>query len=115
MKIAVASDNEKEIAHHFGKAKGFVIFEIENNVPNRLEYRENIGKSKGFCGSCNHPAMIKNIQDCDLVISYGMGRRIYEDLEAGNIKAHVTSETDVDSAVKQYLAGILENRTDKLH
>jgi len=115
MKIAVASDDEKHIAHHFGRAKGFVVFEIVNNVPTRLKYRQNIGKSNGNCGSCNHPAMIKNIQDCDLVISFGMGRRIYEDLQASNIKAHVTDETDVDSAVKQYLEGVLENRTDKLH
>ena len=28
MKVAVASDDEKKIADHFGRAKGFKIFEI---------------------------------------------------------------------------------------
>lgn len=115
MKIAVASDDRKTISHHFGRATGFVIFEVENNSIINQEYRKNIGKSTGECGSCNHDVMINNIKDCDVLISYGMGRRIYDDLTKDNIQVVVTDEETVDAAVKRFIKKELENRLDKLH
>lgn len=115
MKIAVASDDEKTIAHHFGRSKGFKVFEIEDKKIVNKSYRENIGKSSGECGSCDHAAMIDIIKDCDIVISYGMGRRIYEDLLENNIKPAVTEKNNVNEAVESFLNNTLTNRTDKLH
>ena len=115
MKIAVASDDQKTISEHFGRACGFMVFEIENNTILKQEYRENLGKSTGECHSCNHDTMIKNIKDCDVVICYGMGQRIYDDLLKNNISAIVTDERTVNEAVNQYLKHKLNNRLDKLH
>ena len=115
MRIAVASDDRKTISHHFGSALGFVIFEIHDNRVINQEYRKNIGKSTGECGSCNHDVMINNIKDCDVLISYGMGRRIYDDLTKNNIQAVVTDEETVDAAVERFIKKELENRLDKLH
>jgi predicted Fe-Mo cluster-binding NifX family protein len=115
MKIAVASDDQKTISEHFGRACGFMVFEIQNNAIINQEYRENIGKSTGECHSCDHETMIKNIKDCDVVISYGMGQRIYADLLKNNILAIVTDERTVSDAVNQYLKNKLTNRLDKLH
>jgi predicted Fe-Mo cluster-binding NifX family protein len=64
MKIAIASDDQKTIAYHFGRALGFMIYDVQNSKIMSEEYRENIGKSNGTCGSCNHSAMINNIKDC---------------------------------------------------
>jgi predicted Fe-Mo cluster-binding NifX family protein len=85
MKVAIASDDKTTISHHFGRALGFMIFDIDKDKVVSEEYRENIGKNKGECGTCDHQAMIKNVKDCRYVISYGMGRRIYEDLSENNI------------------------------
>lgn len=115
MKIAVASDDRKTISHHFGSASGFEIFEIRNNKIVNQEYRKNIGKNTGECGSCDHDIMIENIRDCAIVISYGMGQRIYADLTKNNIQAVVTDEETVDAAVKRYMKKELENRLNKLH
>jgi len=115
MKIAVASDDQKTISEHFGRAIGFMVFEIEKDTILKQEYRENIGKSTGECHSCNHDTMIKNIKDCDVVICYGMGQRIYDDLQRNNIQAIVTDERTVNEAVNQYLKHKLNNRLDKLH
>jgi|SRR3989338_8474491 len=115
MKIAIASDDKKTISHHFGKALGFVVFQIKEGKVINEDYRENIGKNSGECGSCNHSAMINNIKDCESVISYGMGQRIYFDLTNNNIKPIVTEEKTVDEALNQYLKNQLKNRTDKLH
>jgi predicted Fe-Mo cluster-binding NifX family protein len=114
MKNAVVSNDQKTISEHFGRACGFMVFEIENNTILKQEYRENIGKSTGECHSCNHDMMINNIKDCDMVISFGMGQRIYADLEKNNILAIVTDERTVIDAVNQYLEHKLNNRLDKL-
>jgi predicted Fe-Mo cluster-binding NifX family protein len=115
MKIAVASDDQITISEHFGRACGFMVFEIKNDIILKQEYRENIGKSTGECHSCDHDTMIRNIKDCDVVISYGMGQRIYTDLIKNNILAIVTDERTVTDAVNQYLKHKLNNRIDKLH
>jgi len=115
MKIAVASDDKEIISNHFGRALGFVVFDVNEGKITGKEYRENIGKSSGECHTCNHGAMINNIKDCDSVISHGMGMGIYTDLEKNKIKAVVTDETVAVNAVEKYLKGGLTNRTDRLH
>jgi predicted Fe-Mo cluster-binding NifX family protein len=115
MKIAIASDDKITISHHFGRAKGFMIFDLANDKVLSEEYRENVGKSNGECGSCNHSLMINNIKDCELVISYGMGQHIYDDLSENNIKAVVTEEKTVKDALNKFIKNDLKNRTDKLH
>lgn len=115
MKIAIASDDTKTISHHFGRARGFVVFDIKNGKVVNTEYRENIGKYSGECGSCDHSAMINNVKDCENVISYGMGHRIYTDLVNSDITPIVTEENTVDAALKQFLRNQLKNYVDKLH
>jgi predicted Fe-Mo cluster-binding NifX family protein len=115
MKIAIASDDKKTISHHFGRAMGFVIFNIQNGKAISRQYKENYGKSTGECGSCDHSAMIRNVRGCEFVISFGMGQRIYDDLIKSNIKPIVTEETTVEEALKQFLNKQLKNRIDKLH
>jgi predicted Fe-Mo cluster-binding NifX family protein len=115
MKIAIASDDKKTIAHHFGRALGFMIFDIQDSKIMSEEYRENIGKSNGTCGSCNHSAMINNIKDCEAVISFGMGQHIFDDLKENRIKAIVTEEKTVKDALEKFLSNELENRIEKLH
>ncbi|MBU4246049.1 MAG: NifB/NifX family molybdenum-iron cluster-binding protein [Nanoarchaeota archaeon] len=115
MKIAIASDDKKTISHHFGRALGFVVFDIKNDKTVSRDYRNNIGKNSGECGSCDHSAMIKNVKDCKIVISYGMGQRIYNDLTSSGIIPLVTEEETVDEALNQFLKNELKNRLDKLH
>jgi len=115
MNIAIASDDEKTISHHFGRARGFVIFEIENGEVKKRYYKENIGKSQGECQSCNHELMINNIKECEFVISFGMGRRIYDDLIQNNINPVVTDKDLVDEALKAFLNDELKNFSEKLH
>jgi len=115
MKVAIASDDKKTISHHFGKALGFVIADINNGKIIHQEYKQNIGKNSGECGSCDHQAMINNIKDCEIVISFGMGQRIYDDLIKNKIKPIITEEENVDEALDQFLKNNLKSATEKLH
>lgn len=115
MKVAVATDDKEHVSLHFGRAQGFMVFNIEGNTIKECEYRENFGKSQGFCGSCDHQKMIENIKDCDTVISHGMGQRIYDDLTKHGIKAFITEEEIVYKAINKFINQKLVNRLDKLH
>ncbi len=115
MKVAIASDDKKTISHHFGRAQGFMVYEIKDGKASFSQYRENVGKSKGECGTCDHGAMIKNIADCKFVISHGMGQRIYADLTAKGIIPIVTDEDAVETALVQFMGDSLINRLDRLH
>jgi len=115
MKIAVASDDGTTISHHFGRAMGFVVFDVEGNEVKGREYRQSKGKHSGECGSCDHATMIDNIKDCKYVICYGMGRRIYDDLLQARVTPIVTEEELVDRALERFVSGALKDRPEKLH
>jgi predicted Fe-Mo cluster-binding NifX family protein len=115
MKVAVATDDKINISHHFGRTLGFRVFDIQDKKILNEEYRQNIGKSNGQCGSCDHSSMVNNIKDCDLVICYGMGQGIYNDLVRNNIQAIITEEITVDNAIKSLMGDELINRLDRLH
>ncbi len=122
MKIAVASDDGKIISAHFGRTKGFLIFDIENGEIKSREYIPNTftGHARGLYEKGlhhqydTHAVIIENLKDCKAVISHGMGRRLYDDLTSAGIEVYVTDETDVDKAIELYLKGELTNVSELL-
>lgn len=119
MKIAIASDDEKTISSHFGRTRGFVIFEVENaNIMGR-EYRLNTftGHARSRIGI--EPAVdsqvpiLDALADCKAVIAHGMGRKIYDYLKQANIEAFITDETDVRKALELYIGGNLEDKPEQ--
>lgn len=120
MKIAVASNDGKTISSHFGRSKGFVICEIENGKILDRKYVPNTftGHAQGLhheeIHSHSHASIIENLKDCKVVISHGMGRRLYDDLMSVGINVYVTEETDVDKAVELYIKGELKNVSELL-
>ncbi len=118
MNIAVVSDDEKTIASHFGHAKGFAIYRLENDRLEKVEYRPNTftGHARGLAGKDHgidrHGPILEALKDCQVVISGGMGRRIYKDLSETGIEVLVTQEKDIQSALERYLKGELDNHED---
>lgn len=115
MKIAIASDDEKTISSHFGRARGFVVFDIEGNEIKGREYRLNTfsGHARGSeeeHESDHHKAILNALNDCKVVISKGMGKRIYDDLKSIGIEVYITDETDVKRALELYINGKLVNK-----
>ncbi|UCF71241.1 MAG: iron-molybdenum cofactor biosynthesis protein [candidate division WOR-3 bacterium] len=112
-KVAVASDDEVTIAPHFGRTRGFVVFDIEDKKPIRMAYLPNTftGHVRGMNGtghgSGHHHSILEALRDCKAVISQGMGRRIYADLKKAGINVYVTSETQIENAIDLYVKGRL--------
>ena len=130
MKIAVATEDGKQISAHFGRSPYFAIYEIEEGRTVDRSMRENTftGHFRGKHGNNDHGehhhgqgdphehhSVAEGLGDCAVVISHGMGRKAWEDLRARGIEMIVTDETDVDTAVGKYLVGELQDRTEKLH
>lgn len=121
MKIAVASDDGRNIAGHFGRCKSFVIFDVEEKKIKNKEIRKNdfTAHASGECapseehkhgaGEHSHIPILKNLSDCDVVISQGMGWSLRRDLTAGGIVSIITQEKDAETAVRKYLQGELKS------
>lgn len=121
MKVAVASDDGKTISSHFGRSKGFVVFEIEDGkildkkyVPNTFTGHARGSHHEGLHHHDSHVSIIENLRDCEAVISHGMGRRLYDDLTSVGIKVYVTEKTDVDEAIELYIKRELRNASELL-
>ena len=119
MKVAVVSDDEKTLAAHFGRARGFLVYEVEERQVKHCEYRLNTftGHARGLegagCQADHHGPILSALKDCAAVISHGMGRRIYDDLRQAGIEAIITDETDAERAIARYLKGELANLPER--
>lgn len=119
MKLAVASDDGVTIASHFGRTRGFVVFETSDQEIENQEYRSNTftGHARGLEGVSHaadrHGPILEALKDCQAVISHGMGQRIYNDLRRTEIEAFITDERDARKAVELYLKGELADNPEK--
>ena len=50
-----------------------------------------------------HGPILEALKDCNVVISKGMGMRIYNDLKQVGIEVYITSEIDAKTAAELYL------------
>ena len=135
MKIAIASINEQTISAHFGRAEKYIVFSVEDGqiidrktLP-KLGHRhfgpqgsgkhnhDSGTKGSGFGHHANHKheQMIENIRDCDVVLTGGLGRGAYQNLQKWGIKPIVTDITDIETAVQAVLNDTIIDHTDKLH
>ena len=115
MKIAVASDDQKSICGHVGRCQGFLVYEIKDKAVVRREYRENdfTNHAKGeehdhhTGAGISHPWLQQSLNDCQAIISMGMGRRLWDDMATLKMEPVITDVEDADKAVALYLEGNL--------
>ena len=114
MKIAITSQNKREITGHAGKCRKFWIYEInEGKISNKelLEFsKEESLHEVGHNGGV-HP-VLENLQ---AFITGGMGQGMVNRLQMQGIDGIITSETDPDKAITAYLAGTLPRMVQESH
>jgi len=104
MKVAVASQNRREITEHTGRCRKFWIYEIESQ---QILNKELLELTKEQCFHDSPPQAASPLDDMQVLIAGGMGRGLAQRLENKGIKALLTSETNPDKAVNDYLTGTL--------
>jgi predicted Fe-Mo cluster-binding NifX family protein len=101
MKIAVTSQNRKNVTEHAGRCRKFWIFNIENNTIVDKQLLE-LPREQAFHDSSAHaPHPLDHI---DILIAGGMGEGLMARLERRGIKSVVTQEDDPETAVSLYLS-----------
>jgi predicted Fe-Mo cluster-binding NifX family protein len=104
MKIAISSQNRKQITGHAGQCRNFWVVELdEGSVTNRTLVE--LGREETFHGTGS--GFPQALQGIDVLVSGGMGPGLRQRLAARGITAIVTTETDVEQAIAGVLAGTL--------
>jgi predicted Fe-Mo cluster-binding NifX family protein len=116
MKIAIPSDDRVTISTHFGRTRGFLVYDIADRTPAVDGYRERgeAGKHACACNSAERPTTHQTIIDaldgCKIVIARGMGPQMYDDLLSCGIDVFLTDTATAQAAVEQYIADSLPER-----
>lgn len=115
MKIAIASDDEKNIAAHTGRCACFVIYDVQNAQIVGCEVRPNTftAHARGenthrSGGSGRHDSLLGALSDCQVFICRGMGPRLVADLQERGLKIVFCSETDVPETASKFASGTLQ-------
>jgi predicted Fe-Mo cluster-binding NifX family protein len=112
MKIAVTSQNRKNVTEHAGRCRKFWVFTIDGSLIVDKQLLE-LPKEQSFHDSSPHAA--HPLDKMDVLISGGMGEGLVNRLERKGIKGFVTSESDPESAVSLYLSGALSSEPPRSH
>ena len=119
MKVAVASVDGVSISHHFGRSQCFIIFDVDGEKIGDPIVRFNTytAHAKGECDGelahhdqpHSHASIVAALQDCSVVLCYGMGWRAAEDLLRNEIRPLVIDGVvSPIEAVQQFVAGSLK-------
>lgn len=129
IKIAVVSDDGETVSQHFGRARYFAIFEIDDGKITGKEIRNKVGHhtfaESGHLDSFGrhgyephsqdkHETMAQSIEDCSVLIAGGMGYGAYEFFKSMGINVITTDVADAEDAVKKYLRGELRDLKERL-
>jgi predicted Fe-Mo cluster-binding NifX family protein len=104
MKVAVASSDGKVVNQHFGHARQFLIFELEESRFTFLEVRENVPT----CHMGRHDvsaldATADIIGDCKYVIASQVGRGATTALLNKGIRAYIDADF-IENALQKLIA-----------
>lgn len=138
MKIAAVTDDGKTLSAHFGRAKYFSVYTVEEG---KVVAREKVekeghhtfagGHGEGACcgeehghgeghgegrgAGARHRRMLAGIGDCQALLARGMGRGAYLGLLEKGIRPVLTDLHDIEEAVRALVEGKIEDRPDRVH
>jgi predicted Fe-Mo cluster-binding NifX family protein len=131
MKVAVVSDDEQTISQHFGRAAYYVVLTVENGEVVARETRAKSGhrsfsqqahptapgERRGYApgSESKHASMAGVIEDCDAIITGGMGWGAFESMKQHGIEPVITDFVDATEAAIAFAEGTLLNLVDRLH
>jgi len=107
IKIAVASQNRREITGHTGRCRKFWIYDITDG--GRIAGKQLLEFPKSLSLHESPPHVAHPLDVVQVLISGGMGNGVRRRLAAMGVEPVVTDRTDPDLAVTAWLDGSLEN------
>lgn len=94
-----------------------MIFEVQEKKVISKNFIENrfTGHARELEGNHHadhHGPIISALRECDVVISKGMGPRIFKALVSNGIKPYITDEEDIETALNYFIEGKLKEIED---
>lgn len=103
MKIAIASQDGREVSGHLGHCPRFLVYKVEEG---KIQHSETRSLEGNGC-QCQHGTLFNLLGDCQCIISGGMGQGLFAMLQERGIEPVMTDETLAEVALTKYLAGTL--------
>ena len=115
MKIAMPTDDRKELATHFGRAAEFAIYETAEDEARLLEYRPNLHARHGAgqCGQGQQAArgggadFGEGLAGVDVLICRGMGPRAADACADMGVRVVFAAEDVLDDVAAKFARGEL--------
>ncbi|MFO1392743.1 MAG: NifB/NifX family molybdenum-iron cluster-binding protein [Steroidobacteraceae bacterium] len=104
MKIAVTSQNRRDITEHAGRCRNFWVYDVDDGIILDSTLVE-LPKESSYHDSSPHAP--HPLDGVEVLIAGGMGEGLRTRLAHRGIEALVTTERDPERAVKAWLAGCL--------
>lgn len=104
MRIAVTSQNRRDVTGHAGRCRNFWVYDVADGIILDSTLLE-LPREASFHDSSPHAA--HPLDGIEVLISGGMGDGLKDRLARRGIEALVTTETQPDRAVEAWLAGCL--------
>lgn len=105
MKIAIsASENniEKQMDSRFGRAKGFIIYDLETD---KFEYIDNLQNLEAAQGAGIQAAQNVINKDAEAVISGHFGPKAFKVLSTSGIKTYTSGEGTISEIIEKFKKG----------
>ncbi|MFP4469264.1 MAG: NifB/NifX family molybdenum-iron cluster-binding protein [Bacteroidota bacterium] len=104
MKIAIPTNDKKNIFEHTGRASFFAVTSVEDLNIVEIDYRENPPHQHDEETGHSHSQLVRLISDCDLVLVKNIGKHFMEELEKAGIAFEKTTADTIGGAVSKYLS-----------
>lgn len=111
-RIAVASQNRRDITEHAGRCRNFWLFDVDGGRVAGRSLLE-LPREASFHDSSPHARHL--LDGVDLLIAGGMGEGLQARLARKGIEAVVTTERDPEHAVQLWLADSLPHAAPHSH
>lgn len=143
MKIAVVTDDGQTISRHFGRAKFYAVYTVENgeithreqvdkpahgrharsnakqqpnvNLHEGGDHAHGTGHGTGHNHNHDHADMVNPVRDCDIVLARGMGYGAHNGLSAAGIRPIITDIASIEDAVMACANNTIVDHPEKLH
>ena len=123
MKTAIPSNDGENISVNFERSRGFIIFETHEGSVLKVEFRDNntLGITIGHfkrraksedCKEYAHRPLPSALNDCDAVITSGLGQCAITHLRSAGKKVFFTSERNARKALELLTKGHLNCNED---
>ncbi len=99
--VALGTDDRKSLtAEHFGDARYFAIYEVDESGWRLLEYRDNVSPEERMHGDPNKAkSIMKQMRGCDILLGHTMGPNFVRMRDESPYLPVISRKRDIEEAL----------------